>query len=90
MREAQQLEELVHAEEPYNNIDGRPQVMFRAELAEGLRAAPDERVARALDAETQHRGDERPCHDVARELCYCRILQGVRVGRPDRVHARKY
>ena len=69
MREAQQLEELVHAEEPYNNIDGRPQVMFCAELAEGLRAAPDERITNTLDAETQNRGDERPCHDVGRELC---------------------
>ena len=63
--------------------------MFCAELGEGPRAAPHQRVARALDAETQHRGDERPCHDVARELFYCRILQLKRVPGARRVDTRE-
>ena len=63
--------------------------MFCAELGEGPRAAPDERVARALDAETHHRGDERRREDVGRELCYCRILQLERVPGARRVETRE-
>ena len=52
------------------------------------RAAPDERITNTLDAETQNRGDERPCHDVSGScfiVAYCR----ARVDRPGGVHARE-